>query len=149
MNTQEVASAVGTSPRQLRQFLRSGFSTFVPVGSGGRYDFTEREIPTIRKRFIEWQGAGKPRPVNRPAELPSAPTVQKNRAKLAQQRRRDEAVWAEEGEVVLPDIRNPRVRKRALADARAAEDRLMFRLMAVGLHLTQLGDVRNGKKKSA
>ena len=54
MDTKDVAQRIGTTPRTLRQFLRSAYSTFVPVGSGARYDFTERELPTISKRFREW-----------------------------------------------------------------------------------------------
>ena len=137
MDTAEVAAQLGTTARQLRVFLRSTHSTFVPVGSGARYDFTEREIPTLRKRFAEWQKAGKPRPVTAP-KADTKPT----RSKLTDREKRDQKVWSEEGEVKIPDIRDPRVRARALADARAAEDRLMVRLMAAGLHITQLGDKR-------
>lgn len=138
MDTSQVAEVLGTSPRKLRVFLRSAFSTFVPVGSGARYDFTDREVPTLRKRFTEWEKAGKPRP---PAqEKPTIKAARKSSAKLSAQERRDQEVWAEEGEIKLPDIRDPRVRARAREDARAAEERLMLRLMAVGLHITQLGD---------
>lgn len=138
MDTTQVAELLGTTSRILRVFLRSPFSTFVPVGSGSRYEFTDREIPTLKKRFAEWQSEGKPRPsqANKVPAAPRKPTADETRLR----RIADEQVWAEEGEVELPDIRDPRIRARALADARAAEDRLMLRLLAVGLHLTQLGD---------
>jgi hypothetical protein len=137
MDTTEVAAQLGTSARTLRVFLRSAHSTFVPVGSGARYDFTEREIPTLKKRFAEWQKAGKPRPA---AAAKADPKPVKS--KLSAREKRDQQVWSEEGEVKIPDIRDPKVRARALADARAAEERLMLRLMAAGLHITQLGDKR-------
>jgi hypothetical protein len=137
MDTTEVAAQLGTTARQLRVFLRSTHSTFVPVGSGARYEFTDREIPTLKKRFTEWQRAGKPRPVT-----PPKPEVKSRTPKVSERERRDQRVWSEEGEVKIPDIRDPKVRARALADARAAEERLMLRLMAVGLHITQLGDKR-------
>lgn len=143
MDTAEVADKLGTTPRVLRQFLRSPMSTFVPVGSGARYDFTERELPTIAKRFSDWQAAGKPRPVSSPPTTPQVQRVDKR----SKQWEIDSAVWAEEGDVKLEDIRDPRVRMRAVSDARAAEDRLMLQLMALGLHITQLGDQPNGKKK--
>jgi hypothetical protein len=134
MDTKTVAEAIGTTPRVLRQFLRSGDSTFVAVGSGARYEFTEADIPTLVKRFSLWQGAGKPKP-----KTPTpVPVVQQ--AKAAEIRKRDEAEWAEEGPVSLEDIRNPRVRARVKRDAQAAEARLMVLLMAKGLHITQRGN---------
>lgn len=145
MDTAEVASIIGTSARVLRQFLRSDHSTFVPVGSGARYDFTDRELPTIRSRFSDWQQAGKPKPS--PNTRPLEVVVKARTTKRDKQLERDREVWAEEGEVFLPDIRDPRVRARARADARAAEDRLYLRLMAAGLHITQPGF--NSRKKSA
>jgi DNA-binding transcriptional MerR regulator len=137
MDTTEVAEALGTSPRMLRQFLRSDYSTFQAVGSGARYDFTKKDMSTLEKRFADWRKDGKPRPdAEKRAKAPAAtkPT------KAAKQDLRDKQEWAEEGTVVLEDIRNPRVRARVLADARAAEDRLMTRLAAAGLHVYQLGD---------
>jgi len=140
MDTAQVATELGTTARTLRVFLRSSHSTFVPVGSGARYEFTDRELPTLRKRFAEWQKAGKPRPPAVPAKGETKERMKPR--KLTTREKRDQVVWAEEGDIKLPDIRDPRVRARALADARAAEDRLMLRLMAVGLHITQLGDQR-------
>ena len=138
MDTAEVAAQLGTTARTLRVFLRSAHSTFIPVGSGARYDFTDREIPTLKKRFAEWQKAGKPRPASA-AKTDPKPTT---KSKVSAKDKRDQQVWSEEGDVKIPDIRDPKVRARALADARAAEDRLMLRLMAAGLHITQLGDKR-------
>jgi len=140
MDTAQAAELLGTNARQLRVFLRSAHSTFVPVGSGARYDFTDREIPTLKKRFEAWQKAGKPRPTASNAKADPKPS--RKSLKLSTREIRDRKVWEEEGLVVLPDIRDPRVRARALADARAAEDRLELRLMAVGLHVSQLGDKR-------
>lgn len=137
MDTTEVAEALGTSPRLLRQFLRSDYSTFAAVGSGARYDFTDKDMPTLERRFSEWRKDGKPRPNAEKAAKPSAP---KQPNKAAKQKARDEQEWAEEGPVILEDIRNPRIRARVLADAKAAEDRLMTRLAAAGLHVFQLGD---------
>jgi len=139
MDTSEVAQILGTTARTLRVFLRSTHSTFVPVGSGARYDFTEREVETLKKRFEGWQSAGKPRPSTK-SEAKATPANQPR--KLTAREKRDRQVWAEEGEVKIPDIRDPRVRARALADAAAAEERLMLRLMAAGMHITQLGDKR-------
>lgn len=138
MDTTEVAGVIGTTPRILRQFLRSPMSTFVAVGSGARYDFTDKDLSTLKRRFSEWQGAGKPRPDSAKKAKPKADA--KPRAKADVQRERDLAEWAEEGPVSLDDIRDPKVRARVKANARAAEDRLELRLMATGLHITQLGD---------
>lgn len=140
MDTSQAAELLGTNARQLRVFLRSSHSTFVPVGSGARYDFTDREIPTLKRRFEAWQRAGKPRPAGSTPKTDPKPS--RKSTKLTTREKRDRDVWAEEGEIKLPDIRDPRIRHRAVADAKAAEDRLMLRLMAVGLHISQLGDKR-------
>jgi hypothetical protein len=134
MDTAEAAHRLGTTPRMLRQFLRSPMSTFVAVGSGSRYEFDERDVDTLRKRFSEWQGAGKPKPVNVSAPKPAKP----NRGD--KQKEMDRQVWEEEGPVAIEDIRDPRVRARVQANAQAAEERLNMRLLAAGLHITQLGD---------
>jgi hypothetical protein len=134
MDTKDVAVHLGTTPRVLRQFLRSGRSTFVAVGSGARYEFTEADIPTLIKRFSEWQTSGKPRPNRAPVD-----TVTR-KPRTDKRRKQDEAEWAEEGPVAIPDIRDPRVRARVKRDAQAAENRLMVLLMAKGLHVTQRGN---------
>lgn len=137
MDTKEVAGQIGTTPRLLRQFLRSPHSTFVPVGSGGRYDFTERELPTIAQRFGQWQAAGKPRPAAKTDTKPKATRASAREKQIE----RDRAVWSEEGQVQLEDIRDPRVRARVKADAEAAENRLMELLIAKGFHVSQSGNV--------
>lgn len=137
MDTKEIAALIGTTPRTLRQFLRSPMSTFVAVGSGARYDFTEKDVPTLQRRFTEWQGAGKPQPENARTK-PKATKSTTSKADV--QRERDEEEWKEEGHVELEDIRDPRVRARVRAAAQDAEDRLMMLLMAKKMHVTQLGD---------
>lgn len=136
MNTAEVAEKLGTTPRILRQFLRHPSSTFVAVGSGARYDFRSSDLATLKKRFTQWQESGKPKQVT-----PKRSKPQKVRKSAEETRAaRDLQVWEEEGRVVLEDIRDPRVRARVKADAKAAEDRLMMLLLSKGMHVTQLGD---------
>jgi hypothetical protein len=148
MDTKQVAEELGTTSRILRVFLRSDHSTFVPVGSGSRYEFTERELPTLRKRFADWNRDGKPRPAQAKSDSDKTKTPSVAPDVQALQ---DSQVWAEEERLrmqqnkptiaeELGDIRDPRVRDRALSDARAAEERLNLRLLAAGLHITQLGD---------
>lgn len=137
MDTAEAANRLGTTPRILRAFLRSPMSTFVAVGSGARYEFTERDLPTLDKRFSDWRGCGKPKSnrVSPVAEAPQTKSIE-----------RDQATWAdEEASGAIPeleDIRDPRIRARVKAAAREAEDRLMMLLMAKGLHVLQRGDRR-------
>jgi hypothetical protein len=139
MDTSEAAARLGTTPRTLRQFLRSPMSTFVAVGSGSRYEFTEQDIPTLQKRFTDWRSGNKTAvpttPKLTPAPRPATPTRR-------QPSKKDRAVWEEEGVIRIDDIRNPRVRARVKANAQAAENRLMMLLMSRGLHVTQLGDQR-------
>lgn len=135
MDTTEVAGMLGTTPRVFRQFLRSSISTFVAVGSGARYEFSPRDVPTLEKRFAEWKGAGKPRP-DSAVTKPSTATL----PKADRDRVKDEQTWAEEGPVEMEDIRDPRIRARVRRAAQAAEDRLELLLMAKGLHITQTGN---------
>lgn len=53
----QVASLLGTEAKTLRQFLRSDASTFEAVGSGGRYEFTEADVPKIKGEFDAWKAA--------------------------------------------------------------------------------------------
>jgi hypothetical protein len=51
----QVATILKTEPKTLRQFLRSDASTFEGVGSGGRYEFTDGDIPKIKEEFDKWR----------------------------------------------------------------------------------------------
>lgn len=55
-NTTELATALDTTPRTLRKFLRS---EGMGVGKGSRYALpsTKREIASLTKRFAEWDAA--------------------------------------------------------------------------------------------
>jgi len=138
MNTNEAAARLGTTARILRQFLRSPGSTFVAVGSSSRYDFTDRDMPMLTKRFNEWKTNGKPRSAGKPPSTDTPARKSKLSAK-EKQRIADEKVWAEEEPFVLPDISDPKIRARVRRDEAAREERLMMLLMAEGLHLTQRG----------
>lgn len=144
MDTSEAAAKLGTTPRILRQFLRSSSSTFVAVGSGSRYDFEESDLPTLEKRFQDWRsgGKGKRKGTATPKKSKLAPALKPTSPAKRQPSRKDVQVWEEEGPVQIADIRKPNVRARVLADAKAAEDRLMMLLMSKGLHISQLGDQR-------
>lgn len=55
MNAQQAAEKIGTDAKTLRRFIRSPQSTFKAVGSGARYEFNEKDIPILRKKFEEWR----------------------------------------------------------------------------------------------
>lgn len=120
MDTKTVAELIGTTPRVLRRFLRDKGSTFTAVGSNARYDFTDRDLPTIRTRFNAWQGCTS-------APLPVVIIPQP-----------DPPVCDDGDACVLEDIRDPCVRARVRRIAQEQEDRLDLMLMAAGLHITQL-----------
>lgn len=147
MDSTQAAEAIGTTPRILRQFLRSPSSTFVAVGSGARYEFNDRDLPTLRKRFSEWASNGKPKP-DRQQQARVTLNGRKPRG-APTPADRDREVWSEEeadrakrglGPLRLPDIRNPRVLARVRRAEAEREARLELLLMARGLHITQMGD---------
>ena len=51
--TKAAAEACDTTPRVLRQFLRAS-KDYEAVGSGGRYAFTEDDLPELKTRFATW-----------------------------------------------------------------------------------------------
>lgn len=66
LTTAEVATALDTTPRELRKFLRSQAQG---VGKGSRYSLpgTARELGKIKKQFIAW-GEAKAETVESPDE---------------------------------------------------------------------------------
>jgi len=127
IDTKTVAAALGTEPKVLRRFLRDPKSTYAAVGSGSRYNFTENDLPELTRRFQEWSGnkASRPAVIRVPQDEDT-------------KREKDMAVWEEEGPVFMADLRDPRVRRRVKEIAQAQMDRLDERLMAAGLHISQL-----------
>lgn len=134
MDTKTVAQLLGTETRVLRRFLRDPKSTFSAVGSGSRYQFTEADIPELERRFNDWMGTKSPTTVTRVVKDPCDSDRER--------RERDEAVWAEEGRVELPDLRDPRVLRAVRAKAAVWDQRLNERLLAAGLHISQMRDRR-------
>jgi hypothetical protein len=132
MDTAAVAAHLGTTPRKLRAFLRSDASTFVAVGSGARYDFTDDDLATLGRRFADWSGSPTPAPAT--TLVRPSPVISTGRTRHDA----DRAVWDEEGPIAIPDIRDPRVRAAVRARAEAEEARLDQMLLAVGLHITQM-----------
>lgn len=57
----QVATLLGIEAKTLRQFLRSPASTFEAVGSGGRYEFTEDDVPKLKEEFETWKSGHKSR----------------------------------------------------------------------------------------
>jgi len=77
----QVATYLGTEAKTLRQFLRSPASTFEAVGSGGRYEFSDSDLPKIKSEFEAWKaghaGRGAKRGKNAdPEAKSSAPEVE-------------------------------------------------------------------------
>jgi hypothetical protein len=59
MTTNELATALDTTPRALRKFLRKQGQG---VGKGSRYALpsSKREVAAIQKRFNEWTASNTP-----------------------------------------------------------------------------------------
>lgn len=54
----EAATELKTDGRTLRRFLRK-HPAYQNAGSGGRYVFTEDDMPVLQKRFTEWNDRSK------------------------------------------------------------------------------------------
>ena len=55
MAAKQGATLLGTEAKTLRQFFRSAASTVEAVGSGGRYEFNESDLPKITEEFNAWK----------------------------------------------------------------------------------------------
>jgi hypothetical protein len=71
LSAKEVARELGTDARTLRKFFRSGNSPIDPVGQGGRYAVTQKQIKKVKKAFDDWGSKSKP-----PAEKTETPIVE-------------------------------------------------------------------------
>lgn len=125
MNTSDAAARLETTPRVLRRFLRSD-STYRNAGSGGRYDFDETDLPTLRKRFDAWV-SGKPA-----VSSGGSPRVGRQRTQS-----NDNGVSADTIPTHMIRSRDPKTRAAIRAAAEARVDRLEKQLMAAGVHISQ------------
>jgi hypothetical protein len=132
MDTRQVADTLGIDPKLLRRFIRSPQCSFTACGSGGRYEFTPDDIPRLSEELAGWLATHKERALVKPPVKPKA-----SRRSKPTPEEYDRAVWDEEGEVILPDIRDPRVRAGVRRQQLAQEARLDAQLMAAGLHVAQ------------
>lgn len=80
LSARELAERIGTDPKTLRRFLRENDS-FRNPGSGGRYEFTEKEAQSAERAFKVWR-ANSPR---------RAQTSPKSSAKSKTQRSSEDA----------------------------------------------------------
>lgn len=60
-SAKEAAIQLGTDARTLRKFIRSKSCDFEPVGQGNRYEFTSKEIKSLKKAFLAWSNGTKPK----------------------------------------------------------------------------------------
>jgi hypothetical protein len=103
------------------------------VGQGGRYEFDEADIPVLATQLQGWLAKQSSRPAKASAKV-RTPKVKPSRVD------QDREVWAEEGDVNLPDIRNPKILAQVRRTAREQTDRLNEQLLAAGLHISQAFD---------
>jgi hypothetical protein len=134
VNTRTIAAQLGLDSKTLRRFIRSNDCTFQAVGQGGRYEFDEADIPVLADQLAAWMAkqAAKPPKASAKPRIPQQARPSRDEA--------DREVWAEEGHVELPNIRDPRVLTEVRALAKAQEARLEEALMAAGLHISQAFD---------
>lgn len=56
LTAKKMAEAIGTTPRELRMFLRAS-DDYEAVGSGGRHLFADNDVPLMKTRFDTWRKA--------------------------------------------------------------------------------------------
>lgn len=132
MNTSETAAKLDTTPRVLRRFLRSD-PTYLNAGSGGRYDFSLSDIPTLKKRFVAWSEKNSSRPrVSAGVESTPRRAVKSDSS-------------ADRVSIREAMSNNPRTRAAIRQAAEARVDRLEEMLRASGHHISQPGVAKINK----
>lgn len=121
MNTRQAAEALGTDSKRLRRFLRAD-PTYRNAGQGGRYEFAEKDLTTLKKRFDAWVVK------TAKSEPTRAPRRRGNREIPAM----DESILGRALTSTEREERDKRSRERV--------DRLEERLRAAGLHVSQARD---------
>lgn len=131
MNTREMAEKLDTDPKRLRRFLRAD-ATYRNAGQGGRYEFTDKDVPTLRKRFAAW--------VEKTAKAAEA-KASASTAPRARRRVKGEVPPMSSDIAKIPAGKLTKA-QRAERDrhSRARVDRLEERLKAAGLHISQRAD---------
>lgn len=119
LSSKQVAAEIGTEPRTLRRFLRDD-PTYRNAGSGGRYVFTTRDIPTLKKRFTSWQSGVEARRAKRD----TSGLVNKSQKAI------------EEPEMIVIPRCTPQLRRVEEEQIK----RLHARLRECGLHVSQMRD---------
>lgn len=54
LSTKDVAEAIGTDPKTLRVFLRSGMADGSFTREGKSYVFTKSNVPALKTKFSKW-----------------------------------------------------------------------------------------------
>jgi DNA-binding transcriptional MerR regulator len=126
VNTKQMADKIGTDTRTLRRFIRQD-PTYKNAGSGGRYEFTDKDIPTLKDRFTKWRDGAEEKVSKTRSKKPS------NVEKFVDQ---DTPM-----PVSMLGRRMTRSQREARdAASRARVDRLEERLRASGKHISQYTD---------
>lgn len=76
MTTAEVATELGTTPRELRKFLRSDMRDkgLATPGKGARYAIERKHLKGLKSRFATWSAAREEaRNAPKPSETDTAP----------------------------------------------------------------------------
>lgn len=124
MNTREMADKLGTDPKRLRRFLRAD-PTYRNAGQGGRYEFAERDVATLRKRFDVW------------LEKTIKAAAEKTAAAPRRSRGEIQPMPARIANVPAARLtRSQREERDRISKERV--DRLESRLIAAGLHVSQM-----------
>jgi hypothetical protein len=60
LSAKEAAAELGTDARTLRKFIRGAKNLPIsPVGQGARYEFTPKEVKSLKKAFLAWSSGSK------------------------------------------------------------------------------------------
>lgn len=119
----EAATELKTDGRTLRRFLRK-HPAYQNAGSGGRYVFTEDDMPILQKRFEEWNNRSKSTKTTSPTLILDAPGLP---AKIVNSRQPEDIAAVK-------------------AHTKDRVDRLEAALYAVGLHISQMKKPGEGRR---
>lgn len=125
-SAKQVATRIGTDAKQLRKFFRDANSGYSAVGQGGRYDFPETDIPTIKTAFDAWN-ATKTRRNRTPSSQPKPTSA----SGLIPPQRRDSPA--------APKIRRSKDNKEGLHYNPLDDDTLQDRMQGIAARVQRHG----------
>ena len=80
LSAKQVATKLGTDAKTFRRFLRSSSCSVEPVGQGGRYEFSSKDVEKLKSQFVSWRKPGHNNVASKPSTTKTRTKTEKTEA---------------------------------------------------------------------